>query len=265
MTDSQKETYAPLIERGLDVQGFTLMFGDAQVNSVMVSPPPEKLAPDPVLLFVVGSPTMHFLSPHQKQAEYFWKHGHRAVSFPVSSVASSLELFRDLVVEGPDPTLAFIEQARAVLTYCVDQQWVKPDRIVVTGISRFGYHAFRLMAEDDRLNIGGGFSPVTDWRDLSEFEEQRNLDVVADLRLSLWADKLAGKKIYMAIGNHDERVGTLSCAQFFLDLNKANQEQGFDSSLVDFFMTPDEGHRCGEEWYQRGIEILLNAALNPRQ
>ena len=263
LTDSQKETYAPLIERGLDVQAFTVMVGGAQVNSVMVSPPEGKLAPDPVLLFVVGSPTMHFLTPHQKQAEYFWAQGHRAVSFPDSSVGHSLELFRDRIMEGTDPTVAFIERAKAVLDHCVDQKWVDPGRIVVTGISRFGYYAFRLMAVDDRLNIGGGFSPVTDWRDLSEFQEQRDLDVVADLRLSLWADKLAGKKIYMAIGNHDERVGTLSCAQFFLDLNKANQKKGSDGSLVDFFITPDEGHRCGPEWYQRGIEILLKSALDP--
>ena len=41
LTDSQKETYAPLIERGLDVQGFTLLFGDDQVHSVMVSPPAD--------------------------------------------------------------------------------------------------------------------------------------------------------------------------------------------------------------------------------
>ena len=99
LTDSQKDTYAPLIDRGLDVKGFTIMLGGAQVNSVMVSPPEETLAPDPVLLFAVGGPSIHFLSPHQKQAEYFWKHGHRAVSFPDSSVGYSLELFRDRILE----------------------------------------------------------------------------------------------------------------------------------------------------------------------
>jgi hypothetical protein len=263
LTESQKETYAPLIERGLDVKGFTVMIGGDQVHSVIVSPPDDQLSPDPVLLFVVGSPTMHFLSPHQKQAEYFWEQGHRAVSFPDSSVGHSLELFRDRILEGTDPTVAFIERSKAVLKYCVDQKWVKPDRIVVSGISRFGYYAFRLMAEDDSLKIGGGFSPVTDWRDLSEFEEQRDLDVVKDLRLSLWAEKLAGKKIYMAIGNHDDRVSTLSCAQFFLDLNAANRKRGFDGSLVDFFVTPDIGHGLGQEWYRRGIKILLDSALEP--
>jgi hypothetical protein len=261
LTDSQKETYAPLIERGLDVEGFTVMFGNDRVDSVIVSPPEGKLSPDPVLLFSIGGTTEHFVDPHQKQAEYFWEHGHRAVSFSIPNVLYSIEAYRDSMLEGTDPAVAFIEQAKAVLNHCVDRKWVKPDRIVVTGISRFAYFAFRLMAEDDRLNIGGGFAPVTDWRDLSEFHGHRDMDVVADLRLPLIVGKLAGKKIYLAIGNHDDRVGTLSCAQFFLDLNEANRVRGFDRSLVDFFITPDVGHTCGPEWYQRGIEILLESAL----
>jgi hypothetical protein len=270
LTESQKETYAPLIDRGLDVRGFTLLFGGDQVNSVIVSPPEEELATDPVLLFAVGGPEIHFLSPHQKQAEYFWEQGHRAVSFPDSSVGHSLELFRDRIVEGTDPTVAFIERAKGVLDYCVDQNWVKPDRIVVTGISRFGYYAFRLMAEDDRLNIGGGFSPVTDWRDLSEFREQRDQEVVEDLRLSLWAEKLTGKKIYMAIGNHDDRVSTMSCAQFFLDLNAASRKRGFDGSLADFFVTPDIDHGLGEGlkfcWTRRWTRPgNANSHYNPRE
>ena len=32
--------------------------------------------------------------------------------------------------------------------------------------------------------------------------------------------------------------------------------------LVDLFVTPDVGHTCGDEWYLRGLEILLNEALS---
>ena len=56
-------------------------------------------------------------------------------------------------------------------------------------------------------------------------------------------------------------MGTLSCVQFFLDLAKVNAQRGLDPNLVTLFVTPDEDHSCGDEWYERGMEILLNAAL----
>ncbi len=32
--------------------------------------------------------------------------------------------------------------------------------------------------------------------------------------------------------------------------------------LVDLFVTPDVGHTCDDEWYLRGLEMLLNEALS---
>ena len=252
--------YAPLIELGLEIVEFTAPVGDRRVKATIASPPPRELHSDPVLLLTVGGPNSHILPPNTLPAEFFWKQGHRVVSFEVGSMPGSLELYRDTVLAGPDPTLTFIAEARAVLKEGVDQKWARPGRIVVTGISRYAYLAMRLMAADDTLRVGGGFAPVTDWRDLSEFHDQREMDVVADMRLSLFADSLTGKKIYLAIGNHDERVNTLSCVQFFLDLNAANKKRGFEETLVDLFVTPDVGHTCGDEWYLRGLEILLNEA-----
>jgi hypothetical protein len=253
--------YTPLLEKGYEVVEFGVAVDGRHVNAVIASPPKEQLNADPLLLLTIGGPTSHLLPPNDLPAKYFWAHGHRAVSLSVPSVASSLGTFGEMALEGPDPTLAFIEEAQAVLDHCIEQGWAKPDRIVVTGISRYAYMALRLMAADERLNIGGGFAPVTDWRDLSEIKEMKERPEIIDLRLSNFADQLAGKKIYLSIGNHDDRVGTLSCCQFFLDLNAANQEKGFDRSQIDFFVTPDIGHRCGDAWYQRGMEILLNAAL----
>jgi hypothetical protein len=273
------EEYTLLTEKGLQCEEFIVPVGGRTITAMIASPAADHLDPDPVLLLTIGGQSTHLLPPNDQPAKFFWERGHRVVSFPiafeviadnalkVSSQSSgrvyniAIEVLRDEFLQGPDPFLVLIEEAKAVLKTCIDRKWARPGRIVVTGISRFAYLAFRLMAADDQLNIGGGFAPVTDWRDLSEFHEQRNLKEVADLRLSLFAEKLAGKKIYMAIGSHDERVNTLSCCQFFLDLNKENQKCGFDRTYVDFFCTPDPHHTCGDEWYQRGMEILLSRAL----
>jgi len=268
------EEYASLIERGLHCREFIVPVGNREITAMIASPNASHLDSDPVLLLTIGGQSTHLIPPNDQPAKFFWEHGHRVVSFPISfeivadnalklrTSASkynvAIEMMRDEFLSGKDPFQTFINEAKAVLKVCIDRKWARPGRIVVTGISRFAYLAFRLMAADEQLNIGGGFAPVTDWRDLSEFNEQRNLKEVAELRLSLFAEKLAGKKIFMAIGSHDERVNTLNCCQFFLDLNKENQKRGFDRTYVDFFCTPDPHHTCGDEWYQRGMEILLN-------
>jgi len=253
--------YAPLLEKDFGVVEFKVVVNGRQVTAMIASPPEDQRHPDPVLLLTIGGPSSHLLPPNDQPANYFWQRGHRVVSLSVPCVASSLGTFGELALKGPDPTLAFIEDAQSVLKYCIDQQWARSGRVVVTGISRYGYMALRLMAADDQVNIGGGFAPVTDWRKLSELHEIEDREEIADLRLSQFADELAGKKIYLSIGNHDERVSTLSCCQLFLDLNAANSRKGLDRTLVDFFVTPDLGHRSGDEWFERGMELLLEAAL----
>lgn len=276
------EEYTSLTERGLACEEFVVPVGDRKITAMIASPAANRLDPDPVLLLTIGGQKTHLLPPNDQPAKFFWERGHRVVSFPIafemivddalrvrspSSISKcniAIETLRDNFIKGPDPFLTFIKEAKAVLKTCIDRNWARPGRVVVTGISRFAYLAFRLMAADDQLNIGGGFAPVTDWRDLSEFHEQRNLKEVADLRLSLFAEQLAGKKICLAIGNHDERVNTLSCCQFFMELNRENQKRGFDRTYVDFFCTLDPHHTCGDEWFERGMEILLNHAISKK-
>jgi hypothetical protein len=254
------DPYAPLKARGIECVDFSVAVRGFRVPAIIASPPKDKLDPNPVLLLTIGGPSSHLVPPNQQPAEYFLQRGHRAVSFPVGSMPGDLEKLRDMALQGQDPFGEFVEIAQAVLKHCVDQGWAKPDRIVVTGISRYAYLAFRLMAADERLKIGGGFAPVTDWRDLREFSDQRDRKDIADLRLSMYADKLAGRKIFLVIGSHDERVSTRSCCQFFLDLNDVNKRRGFGPDLVDLYVTPDPDHRCGDEWFERGMEILLKAA-----
>lgn len=261
--DAGKENiFSPLIERGMELCEFEVSTGGRKVSAIIASPPARQLAADPVLLLTVGKASTHFLPPNEQPAEYFWKRGHRVVAFSSSPLPDSLETLRDNVLSGPDPFEAFVRDARAVLSYCIEQKWARRGRIVVTGISRFAYLAFRLLAEDEDLKIGGGFAPVTDWRDLHEFSPARHLPQIADLRLSRFADKLAGKKIYLVIGSHDERVNTRSACQLFLDLNAANARRGLDASLIDLYVTPEPDHSCTEEWINRGMEILLNDATS---
>jgi dienelactone hydrolase len=256
---AESPEFQPLRDRGIECTDIVLKVGDHQLRTVLASPPKEKLAKDPVLLLTIGRSHATLVPPMDQAAKYFLDRGHRAVGLTVSSVESSLEVFRDRVLEGAEPVDAFIRDAQALIDYCVKNKLAKRDRIVVVGVSRNGYLAFRLLASDKRLKYGGGFAPVTDWRDLLEFKYVQDSQTVADLRLERYAKLLTGKTLFMAIGYDDRRVGTLSCTKFFSAVAEANHERKLDSGLARLFVTTDEDHSCSDEWYERGSEYLLNA------
>lgn len=262
---STNPTYQPLVAAGYEVVEFTLSVGNRKVNGVAASPPADQLSSDPLLLVSIGGPATHLLPPNDQPAKHFWKHGHRVVSFDYEGMPWDLNAFRDILLGGATPIDSFIADAQAVIQHCIDHKWATPDRIVISGISRFAYLAFRLMATDPRLNVGAGFAPMTDWRDLSEFHSAIARREIVDLQLSRFADQLAGKRIFLCIGNHDERVNTLHCCQFFLDLCEANQKRGFGTSQVDFLVTPDAGHTCGDASFEKGMDIVMQAALDSRK
>ena len=145
--------------------------------------------------------------------------------------------------------------------HCIAQGLAAPGRIAVCGTSRGGYMALRLLAADDRIAVGAGFAPVTDWRDLSEFEQDRTRDDVAALRLSDHAEALASRAVFMAISNHDERVNTASCCRLYLDILKARYRNGRDANGLDFYCTGDPGHSCDAAWYRKGATFLLEHIL----
>lgn len=257
--------FQPLAAQGYELVQFTLNVQNRKVTAVVASPPADQLADDPLLLVSIGGASTHLLPPNDQPAKFFWKRGHRVVSFGFEGSPGDLNEYRENILRGPDPFANFIQDAQAVIDHCIERKLARPDGIVVSGISRFAYLGFRLMAVDDRLRVGAGFAPVTDWRDLSEFHPAAQNPKIVKLAISNFADQLAGKRIFLCIGSHDERVNTRRCAQFFLDLVAANQKQGHGPELVDFLITTDPTHTCGDASFETGMEIVLTAALKTQK
>lgn len=255
----KREQYIPLAKAGYEVVEFTVNVGDRVVVGVMVAPPAGKLSADPALLMSIGTPTSHVIPPNDLPAKAFWNAGHRVVAFFVPVVERDIADFRNLEINGERPADTFVEDGKAVLDYCIAQGWAKPGRVVVSGISRFGYLGYRLLGADDRIIAAAGFSPVTDWRDLAEFAEQKDLPQVAGLQLSNYIDGMVGKKVYIVIGSQDQRVGTTSACRFYVALSDANAKAGVSPGNVDLFVTTDPGHQCSDPWVERGMEFLLKS------
>lgn len=251
---------------------FVLTVGSRTLTPRCVSPKGDRLAAKPLLLLnlCADRETALKAQPYCVGVSWFLAHGHRAVSFDlpnhgqrVDQYGEGIQAWRNAWVAGEDRFSQFVEEASAVIGKCIERGYAEPGRVVVYGISRGGYLALRLLAADPRITAVAAIGPVTDWRDLTEFAAEKSQQELADTRLARWASALAGKRIFMVIGDSDRRVSTLSCCRFFLDLQEANAGLQGEASPVEFHCArmAEPGHTVDEVWRQRGAEFLLRASV----
>ncbi|TNJ67556.1 hypothetical protein FE784_04020 [Paenibacillus hemerocallicola] len=234
---------------------------------VMRRPAGHRIHDDPQLLITVGADwrTPLATEPYRATADGFLANGHYAISFDIPCHGERIEPygegiggFCNALRSGEDPFERFVRDARAVIDDCIRSGFATPGKIAVCGASRGAYLAFRLLIADSRVTRAAGFAPVTDWRYLSEFGAIKDSDEVDALKLHRYVENLAGKPLFIAIGNRDIRVSTLSCCKLYTELTERNLACGHPESLVEFFCTDDPGHTMGDRWYEKGTRFLLN-------
>jgi dienelactone hydrolase len=234
----------------------------------MIEPSDGMLAPDPVLLLTFAADRASSLTvePYSIAAAHILGHGHRAASFDlpnhgdrIDDHGSGIDGFRDALLAGRDPFAMFVGDASALIDRCVTEGLARPGRIVVSGTSRGGYMALRLLAADQRVAAAAAYAPVTDWRQLAEFADHRDRSVVAALDLCEYTEEMAGKAVYVAIGSDDHRVSTDHCRSLAEALAGASSGPNAIRSKMECHFTDDEGHSLGAEWHRRGAVFLLDA------
>ena len=249
------------------LETFLVRVGQSTIEPRLVSPPAGKLADRPSLLFNIVADWKYSLFGEKAclPTQTFLKRGHRVVSFDLPNHGTRIDRYGDglaglcnAILAGQDPFARFIDEATAVIDHCLTKGFTETGRILLCGASRGGYFASRLLATDPRIQALALFQPVTDWRDLTEFSSHKDAAQVADLRLANYAGGMTGKPIYITIGNHDRRVSTVSCCDFFVKLVQSNLGAGLDEAFVDFYCTGDPSHELGDEWFVKGAEFLLD-------
>ena len=103
---------------------------------------------------------------------------------------------------------AFLSTASQVLDFLIRNGYTDSNRIAACGISRGGFMAIHFAAADSRVQCVAALAPVTDLRVLTEFSGMKNESLARSLSVMNVADKLAGRGVWIYIGNDDERVGT---------------------------------------------------------
>ena len=130
--------------------------------------------------------------------------------------SAGLTGWRQRVEKGENFVAPFNRRLSAVIDHLIEQGIADPDRIAVAGTSRGGYLAIQFAAHDQRIKAAAGFAPVTDLRALREFSGLDDNGLARQLSLENQAKALAGRHVWICIGDQDQRVSTdraIACAR----------------------------------------------------
>ncbi|MBM4069380.1 MAG: hypothetical protein FJ271_10595 [Planctomycetes bacterium] len=155
--------------------------------------------------------------------------------------ADGLDGWRARVQKGEALTTEFSARCSKVLDHLIEQGYADPQRVCACGTSRGGCMALHFAAADPRVKVVAAFAPVTNLLALHEFAGTNKHAATKALALANHADKLAGRPIWICIGNKDDRVGTDDVIAFRRRLTAATVAQG-KAVPVELHVMPTVGH-----------------------
>jgi dienelactone hydrolase len=129
-----------------------------------------------------------------------------------------------------------------VLDDLIERKLADPEQIAACGTSRGGYMAVQFAAADERIKAAAAFAPVTDLLMLREFASTEKKDLFEKLSLHRQADRLAGRAVWLIIGDRDDRVSTDAAITFCRAVTASSLRQQ-KPALVDLHVvTEPQGH-----------------------
>jgi len=135
----------------------------------------------------------------------------------------------------------FTKNASSVLDHLIAEGYTDRDRVALCGTSRGGFIALHFAAAEPRIRCVAAFAPVTDLVGIREFDGLQNHAPTKALALARHAGKLAGRPIWICIGNNDERVDTDRAIAFTREVVKASVAQK-KPPLVELHVMTSAGH-----------------------
>jgi len=119
-----------------------------------------------------------------------------------------LEGWRRRCELGEDYVAGLNAGLRVVLDDLVRRGITDPSRVAACGTSRGGFAALQFAASEPRVKCVAAFAPVTELGVLAEFKGAGENPLVRRLGVENQARELAGKAVWLVIGDRDARVGT---------------------------------------------------------
>jgi dienelactone hydrolase len=155
--------------------------------------------------------------------------------------AGDLSGWRARLEKGEDLVAPFTRRVSEVLDYLVKEGFTDPARVAAAGTSRGGFIALHCAAAEPRIKAVVAFAPVSDLNALREFKGTTAKDAADVLHTARLAPRLAGRSVWLCIGNHDERVSTDDAIATTRAIVRAAAEKKLPLD-VELFVTATPGH-----------------------
>lgn len=170
--------------------------------------------------------------------------------------ASSLSGWRTRLEKDGDLVPTFTKKVSTVLDYLIKERYTDPRKVAACGTSRGGFMALHAAAAEPRIGYVVALAPVIDLLALSEFAGMDKHEPTKALALANHADKLAGRAVWLCIGNHDERVGTDHSIVFTRKLVAASVARKKPAN-VELHVMATNGHRIHATAHDEAAAWLL--------
>lgn len=144
--------------------------------------------------------------------------------------------------QGKDFVAPFTDHVRGVLNHLIEAGFTDAERIAACGTSRGGFMALQAAAADMRIRATAAFAPVTSLTTLREFHGVTNPEHVETLTLNAKAGQLAGRALWLVIGDRDERVGTDGTIAFARLITKLSIEKSKPADVTLLVKPEPKGH-----------------------
>jgi len=172
---------------------------------------------------------------------------------------AGLQGWRHRLEKGDALVPPFVKQASEVLDYLIKEGYADESRIAACGTSRGGFLAYHFAAGDARVKAVAGVSPVIDLLAVTEFKGLDKHEVTRALNLTQHADKLAGRAVWLSIGNNDLRVNTDDSIVFIRKVTAASAAKQKDRTQpipVDLIVGATVGHTAIPNAYELAAEWI---------
>ncbi len=170
---------------------------------------------------------------------------------------SGLSGWSHRLAKNEDIVAEFNARLSGVLDHLIETGVADPNCIAVCGTSRGGFLALHFAAHDDRVKCAAAFAPMTDPRVVNEFVANAQHPFVVNANLENQASKLAGRPVWIVIGDQDERVGTDRAVALAQKLTAASREKQLDSRVELHVMPEPRGHSTPRGSSKRAADWIL--------
>lgn len=222
-------------------------------------------APAPVIFMLAGTIESTLEKPYFRQCgNELSERGFIVVSIDIpchgtqAGDCSGLGGWSHQVADNHDFVAESNGRLSRLLDHLIQTGVADPDRIAAGGTSRGGFLAMHFAAYDQRVKCVAAFAPVTDLAALREFADQKQHPLVKGLCLHNQAAALAGRPVWIVIGDRDDRVSTQRAIDLATQLSAAARGRDMTSHVELHVISEPRGHttppgssRLAADWIHR--------------